>query len=446
MKYPSNPGPSSLSRRSVLFSGGALALLAAAGCTPGSGGGGGGSSASGDGVRLRYAYWGSPDRQQNFADFVDMFNAETAGISVEIEPSEYAAYFDRLAVQAASRNLPDLYWIPTSQMATYASEGSMFDLGTLPEGAIDFSDFDPAEVESWKLLGKQYAPARHVITPTIQVNRGKFDELGIELPDDNTWDWDDLKAVALEFSQASEEGVYGIRYGAGFQMHIEQWLRQQGAEVIDADGNVGFDADTVGGWFAMWEDFEAAGAALPAEISGTQTTPYTEISHQIGMEVGQTNAMFDAQKVTDGELEVRLMPANRDAAPGFGFLWNNVICVAANTEHPEEAAKFVSFNLNDERTLETIGLNEGAPTNPRLRELARQKADAEGDDIALKLLDITEREAQRERRQRNPLPAGASGWVALLARTTEDISVGNVPIAEACEAMVTELQRSIDQA
>lgn len=441
MKLSDTSQPS-LTRRNLLLGGGAFSLLAATGCTPSSSDG-----ATNEAGTLRFAWWGGTERQNLYTEFVQTFQDANPDLTLSLEPADYNAYVDRLAVQAAARNLPDTFWVPGSQFLTYASQDSMLDLDEVPDGTIDYSDFDTDQVDSWRALGgKLYSAVYNQINPVIQVNQGHFDELGIEVPDDETWDWDDLRAIAMEYSEATDEGIYGIRYGAASQQHIEQWLRQQGAELFDEDGNMGFDATILGDWFDMWEQWTADGAVLPVQAAGSITAPYPEIAGNIGIETGQANHLFDNQAASDGELAMYLLPAGPEAAEGFPYLWYNRICVAANTADPEVAGKFINFFINDEASVDAIGVISGPPSNPRLRDLAREKATEADDQESLKVIDIVQRESEREMRPRAEAPAGASGWNSLLARTAENIAVGGVPIAEASESMIADLQRSLDGA
>jgi len=443
MKLPASPyGPRTLTRRNLFIAGGALSMIAAAGCTPNFG-----ESTENTEGTLRFAWWGATSRQNAYTNFVQKFQNENPQIDLRLEPADYDAYVDRLSVQAAGRNLPDIFWVAGSQFLTYASQGVMLDLDKVSGGVIDYGDFESDEVDRWRVLdGNQYSVVYNQIHPVVQVKQDELSALGIELPDDETWDWDDLGAIAREYSNSNADGRYGIAYRAATQQHIEQWIRQQGAELFDGDGNIGFDATVLGDWFAMWDSWVDDGAVLPVEAAGSVGVAYPEIADRVAIELGQTNHLFDNQAVTDGELGLRLLPAIRDAAEGFPYLWYNRICVASNTADPDVAGAFIDFFINDESSLDTVGVISGPPSNPRLRELAQEKAAEDGDVDAVKVLEITERESAREMRPRYEAPAGASGWTSLLERTAENIAVGGVPITEAVETLMTELQRSIDAA
>lgn len=48
-----------------------------------------------------------------------------------------------------------------------------------------------------------------VSTFGLIINPAIFEQAGVELPDDETWTWDDFTRIATEISANTPEGVYG---------------------------------------------------------------------------------------------------------------------------------------------------------------------------------------------------------------------------------------------
>src|ERR1700754_3374421 len=148
MKLPASPHSSrTLTRRNLFIAGGVLSMIAAAGCTPNCG-----ESTENTEGALRFAWWGATSRQNAYTNFVQKFQNENPQIDLRLEPADYDAYVDRLSVQAAARNLPDIFWVAGSQFLTYASQGVMLDLDKVSGGVIDYGDFSPDEVNRWRVL------------------------------------------------------------------------------------------------------------------------------------------------------------------------------------------------------------------------------------------------------------------------------------------------------
>lgn len=431
-----------ISRRSVLAGSAMLSLIAATGCVPKPAGSG--SAAAGN---LRFSFWGAAETQSNYTKFVRTFEQAQPDIKMTLEPAEYAAYLDRMATQAAAKRLPDIFWVPESQLATYASQNVLLDLDQLDKGTVDYSQFAPGQVDSWRILGgKQYSAVFNQLNPVIQIDKDALTAAGIDLPDDESWTWDDLGSLCKDYSKAKGENSFGMAYAAAWPLHVTQWLRQHGAELFDKDGKIGFDAVVLGDWFAMWEGWIKDGAVKPAAASASVMPLFPEVADEIPIYMSQSNIFVDNQKVSKGELTMQLLPSIQGAAAGSSFLWYNRVCVAANTESPELAGKFVDFFINNPAVLDTVGVVTGPPSNPKLREQALTKAVQDRSTSDQKVLEILERDLKRTMRPRGANPPGSLGINSLLRRTSENITTGGVPINQAVTSLVTDLQRALDAA
>jgi multiple sugar transport system substrate-binding protein len=431
--------PMAVSRRRFLALGtGAAAMLAMAGCAvqpPRPGGG------SADGA-VRFAWWGNSSRQEIFSNFANGFTKNNPNATVKLEPAEYSAYTDRLSVQAAGRNLPDVLWMPANQSLTYASRGALYDLGQLPDGVVDWSPFPSSQIDSWKLAGKQFGPVYSQYSPATQLDVTAFKAAGItDFPDDESWTWDDLMSLGVDYAKARGEGNWGISNQSTFYQHAHLWLRQNGAEAFTADGEIGFDADVLGSWFDWWQRATAAGAVMPTAISAgksqwTQTGGKTAI-YLVQLNQFQDNAAFSKQN----ELRLVKSPEVPGSTKDYQFKYYTRLCVAANTGDPELAGKFLNYLLNDPSNAEIVGLASGVPSNPDIVKAIAEKAS----DTDKKILDITARIDQQPSRPRAEPPVGASGWQSLIEKAGDDIFNGGVPIAEAVQQGIKTLQAEIDR-
>jgi len=364
-----------------------------------------------------------------------------------LEPAEYASYLDRMATQAAAKRLPDLFWVPESQISTYASQKVLLDLDQLNDKTIDFSQFSPGQVDSWRILGgKQYSAVFNQVNPAVLINKDAMDSVGIDIPDDENWRWEDLGSVAKEYSKAKGEGFYGMAYSAPGQLQIMRWLRQHGAELFDENGKIGFDAAVLGDWFAMWEGWVKDGSVMPAAIPGTVQPAFPLTAERTAIYVGQSNNFIDSQAVSKDELTLHLPPTIQGAAEGYSFLWYNRLCVSATTPDPELAGKFVDFFINNPAVLDTAGVVTGPPSNPKLREQAMEKAIKDKTTPERKVLEILEKDLKRTMRPRGVNPPGSLGWASLAIRAAENITTGGVPIDQAVKTLMTDLQRGLDAA
>src|SRR5690242_10242948 len=76
-----------------------------------------------DTTAVRYAWWGDTIRQQKYAQALDAFARQNPGIKVRPEFADYDAFQERITVQTAGRDVPDVFWIPSPQVMSYHSAG-----------------------------------------------------------------------------------------------------------------------------------------------------------------------------------------------------------------------------------------------------------------------------------------------------------------------------------
>ncbi|MFB9377956.1 ABC transporter substrate-binding protein [Kineococcus gynurae] len=427
--------PSATSRRRFLGVGAGVATtagLAACGVSPEQTGQG-----STEGT-VRFAWWGNDSRQRLFSEFAQGFTEA----EVRLEPSEYSGYGDRLSVQAAGRNLPDVFWMPANLALTYASRGALLDLGTLPEGTIDLSAYDPEVVESWKLEGKQFGPVYSQYSTCTQVDSTAMAAAGItDLPDDETWTWQDLADLAAAYARAAGEGNWGIANQSTFYQHAHLWIRQQGAEVFTADGELGFDADTLGSWFAWWQQATDAGGVMPTEISAGQTQ-WTQTGGRTALYLAQLNQVSDNVSFSgDHELTLVKSPAPSGAAPDYQFRYYTRLCTGANSASPELAGAFIDYSLNDPSNATVVGLASGIPSNPEIVQAIRTEADP----TAVTILDMQDRIDAQPMRARPEPPVGGANWQTVVEKAGDDIFNGGVAIDAAVAEAIRTLQAALDQ-
>lgn len=440
-----------VSRRSFLTVGlGAAAVgLGACAVDPSGGGGNGGGESSGgaggDGPAtgsIRFAWWGNAARQELIGDFAATFEDSREDVTVQIEPSEYSGYTDKLSVMAAGQNLPDVFWMPANQVTTFAARDVLLDTDTLAEGVLDLSQFDPAQLEEWLIDGKQYAPVYTQYSPAMQIDTTAFEAAGItDFPDDESWTWDDLGGLAVEYANAAGGENWGIANMSAFYQHAHLWIRQQGAEAFTADGEIGFDAEVIGSWFAWWQKYVDAGGVLPDKVSGGKEQ-WTQTGHKTALYLVQLNQFIDNQTYSDGhDLTLVKSPTAPGSTDDYQFKYYTRLCIAGNSKNPALAGEFVNFMLNDPSAAEAVGLASGIPSNP---VLAQAVADL-GDPVANKVLEIQARIDEQPQRPRPEPPVGGSSWQSLIETASDDIFNGGVPIDEAVKAGIVELQATLDK-
>jgi multiple sugar transport system substrate-binding protein len=400
-------------------------------------------SRGGDGIR--YAFWGDSIRLEKYTAALDRFAQLNPDITVRPEFAEYYDFQERITVQMAGRDVPDVFWIPSPQVVTYHDAGLYRRLDDIP--TLGLSDFSPAQLESFKIDGELNNMPRSVLTAVVRYNQTFLDDDGIEmLPEDpQSWTWDGLSQFLVDYARNNRHRRKAIHYGASNDLNLEAWLRQQGQDLWTADGRMGFEQAALEGWFEWWEVLRRAGAALNLSEQEGPTPEWSVIGDKVLATFANSNHISDqAPMFPQFDFRLRQMPVRSGAAPGhrFGYLSRMAIYREIDDDRLEAAGKLVHFNINDPEFLRIVGLSVGAPANPRMLKEAYAVANAD----EKKMLDVVEKELSEEQRPRYEAPAGSGTWRTILLRAVEEVALERASISAASASMIADIERELAQA
>lgn len=405
-----------------------VAALAVAGC---------GDSGE-DGVELRLGFWGADNRVQATEEIVEAFEAEHPEISIELEYADWGGYWERLPTQTAGNDAPDIMQFSNPYLREYAERGSL-----LPLPEVDRSALDDSVVDSGVVDDEVYGIPVGINIMAFAANVDLFEEAGVEIPDDETWTWEDLQEVAVEVSEAT--GAHGM--GAPVQeAALEIWLRQQGKGITDENDQVGFEPEDAAEYFEMLGEFEEAGAMPSADVVSEQHSGTDDQlllwNNEAALGMEWNSGFGRLQEVTGGsEFEIMRFPSHTGQAEDNG-LYSNVSMFfsgSAQTDHPEEVQQFIDFMVNSEEVGLIDMAERGFPANLAVREAVTPELDAQT-QVAAEYLDEIEDELGE------PRPITPLGFEPVLDEIYDHelaVLFGDMTPEEAGESLVAAVEAEI---
>ncbi|PRY00850.1 ABC transporter substrate-binding protein [Allonocardiopsis opalescens] len=409
----------------------AVLALAASAC-----GGGGGSD---DGtVTLRFSWWGADARHETTQQVIDRFEELNPGITVEGEYTDWEGYWDRLATTVAGNDAPDIITHEERYLRDYASRGALLDLN---ETEIDTSQIDPLALDGGELDGGMYGIATGVNAFAVVADPQAFEDAGVEMPDDETWTWEDYMRISEEISQNSEDGFYGSQDFGFTENAFNIFARQRGESLYTADGSIGFSPETLEEWFQMRVDMMESGATPPASLSVESDAGGPDLSllstNTGAMGSWWTNQLGTLAGTAGRDLELLRFPGESEGErTGMYYKPAMYYTISARTEHPEEAALFVDFLLNDPAATELILSDRGLPANMDLREQfvpEFPEADAQSAEFLASLEDHIV--------DASPVPPIGAGEVELIMkRVVQQVLFGELTPAEGAQQFITDVE------
>ncbi len=297
-----------------------------------------------------------PDNQEEINVYTEasmLTDEQLEGITLVYEPggSESASYQDVLKTEIGAGTAPDVFWIPGTDVADFATRGLILNAAELAQNTPDFSvdafypgpmfhlTYNPETGASGADSGALWGLPRDVSTFTLYLNLDLIEQAGApdprELAANGAWDWDAFLEVATAV-RALGSDTYG--YGAN------AWWGPYGVWMNSAGGGF-FNADRT----ACGLDSEASLAGLAFEQALYQeyevAVPYGEDSEP-PFRAGKVAMFQNGRWATPGirtvtfNWDVVELPQGPADTMGNWLFWGAYV-INANTQHPAEAWQLV---------------------------------------------------------------------------------------------------------
>ncbi|GAA2975231.1 multiple sugar transport system substrate-binding protein [Microbacterium terrae] len=399
-------------------------------------------------VTLTFTWWGNDVRHGITEELIAAFEAEHENITIEPQFTDWAGYWDKLATTVAAGDAPDIIQMDEKQLSTYAANGVLLDLGTLGEG-LPTSDFPEAVLGTGALDGTQYGVPVGINTYTYMANADVLADLGIELPDDETWTWDDLNAIAEEVSAAGGGTVVGSQSWGFEDGGLNNWLRQNGESLFAEDGSpevAATEATLAAWWQNLLDVTEAGGTPEPSATIERESAGLAESFTATNQSAfgpwwsNQVAALREASGQNLVPLRVPTLEGGDDGAAYYkpSMFWS----ASAKTEHPGEVALFLDFLANSEEAADLLLAERGVPANEKIREYITPKLD----EVNQEVVDFLDLIAPRVGDAPPATPPGGGAIETIIDQQTQRVLFGEATPEQAAADFIEELQRALDDA
>jgi multiple sugar transport system substrate-binding protein len=190
-------------------------------------------------AEITFSMWGAPEELTVWKQIVADFEAANPNIKVNVEVSDWDAYWDKLKTQLAAGTPPDVFAMDAPLYLDYQSRGVLLNIQPYVDKNPDMlKDVYPQTLEAYKTPDGYYGLPRDFQTIVLFYNKDMFDKAGVAYPTAD-WTWDDLRAAAKKLTLTGSDGKTS-QYGFVF----DQWdmepgwseaLWSYGGDIISAD-------------------------------------------------------------------------------------------------------------------------------------------------------------------------------------------------------------------
>lgn len=292
-------------------------------------------------VTITYACWDS-NQAELIRKIADDFENENANIKIDIQVNGWSDYWTALEAAATGGSLPDTFWMHSNNIYYYAANDQLLDLTQYIEQSsdVDLANYPEGLVDIYHLDEKQYAIPKDYDTIALWYNKTLFDEAGLTYPDE-TWTWDNLYDAAKKLTK--DDGTqYGFCAGLHNQEGYYNFVYQNGGTIITDERQSGYaDEKTIEG-ITYYFDFVKDGLSPEIYDDAARGEAIENGLCAMGLFGSWNLSGFASNDFMKENFDCAVLPKSNNGGQSsiFNGLGN---AIAVNTQHPDEAWKWVEY-------------------------------------------------------------------------------------------------------
>jgi sorbitol/mannitol transport system substrate-binding protein len=293
----------------------------------------------------------------------DDFEAQNPGISLEWVTLEENVLRQRVTTDVATGGGQyDVMTIGTYEVPIWGEQGWLVPLDDLP-AEYDVEDILPPIREGLSVDGTLYALPFYGESSMVMYRTDLFEEAGIEMPDDPTWDF--IADAARQITDRENE-IYGVcmrgKPGWGENVaFLTAMSNSFGARWFDEEWRPQFDSpewkETLSFYLDLMEDAGPPGASS----NGFNENLALFQSGKCGMWIDATVAASFVTNPQDSQVADRVgfaLAPDRGLGRRSNWLWAWSLAIPASTDAEEAAKTFIAWATSKEY-LELVASTEG---------------------------------------------------------------------------------------
>ncbi|OPH58664.1 sugar ABC transporter substrate-binding protein [Paenibacillus ferrarius] len=422
-----------------------LALLAASitGCSSNQGSANGGTgiprtietgkSESNKDVKLRIAWWGGQARHDYTLKLIEMYQQLNPNVKIDTEYAGFDDYWKKLAPQAAANQLPDIIQMDISYLTQYGTKDQLEDLSTLTSsGTIDVRAATPETVNTGRVDSKLYGIPLGMNAMGATFDAAMLKQAGISsIPPD--WTWSDLEVIAKRM-KAQGKVLDHMR----FDQFFPYYLRTQGQHYFSLDGtSLGYkDPRYFIDYFKMYLKWYEAGYMRDWDKEALSKLTPEENPVVLGdgfMTMAWSNQFASLQEAAKKPLTLIGLPGPNGKL-GLYLKPTMLFSIAKSSKQKTEAAKFISWFLNDIEANKLIKGDRGIPISKTVKDALKPTLSEQDQQIYNYMAWVEQNSSSMD----PPDPIGAAEVSKLLRDMQEQILYKKLSVEEAAARFSNE--------
>lgn len=395
-----------------------------------------GNTEGGD-ATIRIAWWGNQVRNDTTVAMLDAYKAEKPGVNYEAEFTDWSGYWDKLATQAASNNLPDIIQQDYSYIAQYQSKGQLADLSTYVDGGkLDVTNVDDSILTLGKFDDKLYALCAGVNAVGMLYNTKAAKDAGVEVPMRPTYE------ELAEISKTVFEKTGMKSETAGSDGALSMMGRDMGEKYYDvANKKMGVSDATVLKYFthvknSIDQEWHISVDILQeASTAGVEASPIST-GKSFCTFPGGSNMMAAHQAPIEDELAMVMFPKRSDATQDSSMYLRPAMfwSVTEASANKDVAVDIINYYTNSEKAQDLLKAERGVPVSGKMAEYLKPSLEPVQQKIFDYVAEVTKIAVPAEA----PAPTGSNEVSKLLNDLTDMVRYGELSPEDAAARFLPE--------
>jgi pectin-derived oligosaccharide transport system substrate-binding protein len=392
-----------------------------------------------------FSWWGTGNRDKLTNAVIEQFQKKYPQITITGQPNpSFPNYFNKLNVEIASGDVPDLIQMDMRYIGTYVAKDLLLNLDRLAPGTLDTSDFDASLLSQGQIHGGLYGvPLGGNLVGTLY-NTALFAKAGVS-PWTQPPTWDEFADIAKAMAPKLPQGSWPVDDESGSIVAFEMYVRQFGGELYTSDGHFAFTRQQVVDWFTYWSNLRAAHACVPADISAASAAATVRADTVIAtgkaaMFMTNSTALAQTQPFIKDKLSFIPLPEGGSGSASSVFLKASMlVSLWGKAKYPSQAGQFINYWINDPDAGKILMMERGVPGAHRIQDAIASLLDP----VQQIELAFVESQAKIARPKAVLDPAGADAVGQALLRDAESISLGGSSIDAAADKFMNDAAKAI---
>lgn len=392
--------------------------------------------AESDETTIRIAWWGNQLRNDTTVAMLDAYIAENSGIKYQAEFTDWSGYWDKLATQAASNNLPDIIQQDYAYIAQYYTKGQLANLSEYVDaGKIDVSNVSDSILSLGSFDGDLYALCAGVNAVCMLYNTRLATEAGVKVPMRPTFQ--DIMDISAKIYEAT--GIHSVSPGGNGA--ITMMSRDVGEVFFDVENNrIGSSDATVLRYFnhvkacidSEWH--VSVDVLQEASTAGVENSPISR-GKAFNEFPGGSNMMAAHQAPMEDELGIVMFPKLDDATQESMYLRPSMFwSITESSANKDAAADIINFYTNAEKAQDLLKAERGVPVSTVMANYLKPQLDPIQQKIFDYIAEVTKVAVPFD----PPQPAGANEVNKLLDDLTDLVRYGELSPEDAAARFLPE--------